>query len=75
MGVSNAAGGQTVADQHAAADAAERAHVAEHPFVKAVLATFPGAKIESVRRPKIEESLGEAVETPTDAAPDSDDES
>lgn len=75
VGVSNAAGGQTVADQHAAADAAERAHVAEHPFVKAVLATFPGAKIESVRRPKIEESLGEAVETPTDAAPDSDDES
>ncbi|MCC7017052.1 MAG: DNA polymerase III subunit gamma/tau [Rhodospirillales bacterium] len=52
VGVSAAAGARTLAEENAAARAALRAELAEHPFVKAVQAAFPGAKIEDVRAPK-----------------------
>lgn len=55
VGLSAASGGQTVADQQAAAGAALRASVTDHPFVRAVLETFPDARIEDVRRTKADE--------------------
>jgi DNA polymerase-3 subunit gamma/tau len=63
IGVSSAAGGRTLAEEKEAARASLRAEIAEHPFVKAVQAAFPGAKIEDVRPLK-----------PPDAPPDDADE-
>ena len=49
--VSNEAGQPTLAEQQAKAQAAEKDEVAEHPLVKAVMETFPGAAISKVRHP------------------------
>ena len=46
--VSGDPGGATINQQKQAEDARVRAEAAEHPQVKAVLATFPGATIEDV---------------------------
>ncbi|MBM3731918.1 MAG: DNA polymerase III subunit gamma/tau [Acidimicrobiia bacterium] len=54
IGVSSAAGGRTLAEEKEAARASLRAEIAEHPFVKAVQAAFPDARIEDVRPPKHE---------------------
>ncbi len=70
VGLSSAAGGQTVADQQAAARAALRASVTDHPFVRAVLETFPGAKIEDVRRPQINEPIDEPAPESTNESTD-----
>ncbi len=49
IALSAAAGEPTVADQGSAADAARRVAAAGHPLVRAILETFPGARIEAVR--------------------------
>ena len=49
IALSTAAGEPTLADQGEAADAARRSAAAEHPLVQAILAAFPGARIEAVR--------------------------
>ena len=49
VAVSGAAGDPTLGEQAAAAARAERAEIAAHPLVRAVLASFPGATIEAVR--------------------------
>jgi DNA polymerase-3 subunit gamma/tau len=42
------AGEPTIAAQGAAADAARKTSAADHPLVRAILETFPGARIETV---------------------------
>ena len=49
IALSAAPGEPTLAAQGEAADAARRDAVAEHPLVRAILETFPGAKVASVR--------------------------
>ncbi|NQU58709.1 MAG: DNA polymerase III subunit gamma/tau [Rhodospirillales bacterium] len=51
--VSNEAGAPTLQQQREALIATERARVAEHPLVKAVLDTFPGAVIDDVQKTDI----------------------
>jgi DNA polymerase-3 subunit gamma/tau len=48
IALSTAKGEPTIAEQGHAADASRRATAAEHPLVVAILAAFPGAKIERV---------------------------
>ena len=48
IALSTAAGEPTLAEQGMAADGARRVAAAEHPLVRAVLAAFPGARIEAV---------------------------
>ena len=43
-------GGKTIAEIRGEAAAKARVDAAQHPLVKAVLETFPGAKVEDVRR-------------------------
>ena len=45
----------TLARQGLDADTARRQTAAEHPMVKAILATFPGARIEAVRDPLVDD--------------------
>jgi DNA polymerase-3 subunit gamma/tau len=74
VGVSTDAGGRTLAEEKEAARASLRAEIAEHPFVQAVLAAFPAARIEEVRAPK--PAASEAAAEPaadTDDAHASDD--
>ncbi len=69
--VSTAGGGQAVESAHEREqrEAAEaRAHLEADPFVQAVMTTFPGAEIVSVRRP-----APAATEAPTNAAEDDED--
>ena len=49
--VSNEAGQPTLAEQQAKAQAAEKDELSQHPLVKAVMDTFPGAAISKVRHP------------------------
>jgi len=49
IALATAAGDPTLAEQGDAADAARRSAAAEHPLVRAILAAFPGARIEAVR--------------------------
>lgn len=49
--VSNETGQPTLAEQRSKAQASEKAEVAEHPLVKAVMEAFPGAEISDVRHP------------------------
>ena len=48
IALSAAAGEPTLAEQGSAADTARRVAAAEHPLVRAILETFPGARIEAV---------------------------
>ncbi len=48
IALSTAQGEPTLAEQGEAADAARRSAAATHPLVRAILETFPGARIESV---------------------------
>ncbi len=48
IALSAAAGEPTLAEQGTAADTARRAAAAAHPLVRAILETFPGARIEAV---------------------------
>ena len=47
--LADGAAGQTVAEERQAARQQQRDAVAETPLVKSILATFPGAEIESVK--------------------------
>ncbi|MCC6717439.1 MAG: DNA polymerase III subunit gamma/tau [Acetobacteraceae bacterium] len=48
IALSAAPGEPTLAEQGVAADTARRSTAAEHPMVQAILAAFPGARIEAV---------------------------
>ena len=48
IALSAAQGEPTLAEQGNAADVARRSHAATHPLVQAILAAFPGARIEAV---------------------------
>jgi DNA polymerase-3 subunit gamma/tau len=48
IALSTAAGEATLAEQGEAADSARRSAAASHPLVRAILETFPGARIEAV---------------------------
>ena len=48
IALSTAAGEATLAEQSEAADSARRSAAAAHPLVRAILDTFPGARIEAV---------------------------
>jgi DNA polymerase-3 subunit gamma/tau len=58
------AGEQTLARQGVAADAARRQTATEHPLVKAIMAQFPGARIEAVRDPGVDDYGLPADRTP-----------
>ena len=47
-------GAATLAQQGNSADAARRQAAAEHPLVRAIMAAFPGAKIDAVRDPGVD---------------------
>jgi DNA polymerase-3 subunit gamma/tau len=49
IALATAEGEPTLAEQGEAADAARRSAAAEHPLVRAILAAFPGARLEAVR--------------------------
>ena len=49
IALSTAPGEPTLAEQGEAADAERRSAAIEHPLVRAILDTFPGARIETVR--------------------------
>jgi DNA polymerase-3 subunit gamma/tau len=53
--VSQEEGEPTLAKQGSAADSARRQAVAEHPLVQAILQAFPGARIEAVRDPGVDD--------------------
>jgi DNA polymerase-3 subunit gamma/tau len=48
IALSAAEGTPTLADQGSAADAARRSAAADHPLVRAIMAAFPGARIDQV---------------------------
>jgi DNA polymerase-3 subunit gamma/tau len=56
-------GAPTIASQADAADAARRAEAVEHPLMRAILDAFPGARIEAVRDPRVDQ-YGLMPETP-----------
>jgi DNA polymerase III subunit gamma/tau len=69
IALSTAQGEPTLAEQGEAADAARRSAAAEHPLVRAILAAFPGARIEAVRD-ETTDAYGlppQAAEAPADA--------
>jgi DNA polymerase-3 subunit gamma/tau len=53
--LSTESGAATLAQQGVAADGARRAAAAEHPLVRAIMAQFPGARIEAVRQPGVDD--------------------
>ena len=69
IALSTEPGEPTLAEQGSAADASRRAAAADHPLVRAILAAFPGARIETVH-----DETADAYGLPADPAPDPDDE-
>ncbi len=55
IALSTAPGEPTLAEQGMAADVARRSVAAEHPLVRAILETFPGARIEAVHDPGVDD--------------------
>ncbi len=55
IAISTAAGEPTIDEQRQAADRGRETEAAEHPLVKAIMAAFPGAKLEGVRDPMADE--------------------
>ena len=49
IALSTAPGEPTLAEQGNAADAVRREEAADHPLIRAIMAAFPGARIDSVR--------------------------
>ena len=56
-------GAETLAQQGTQADAARRQSASEHPMVRAIMAAFPGAKIDAVRDPGVD-AYGLPADTP-----------
>ncbi len=69
IALSTAAGEPTIAAQGNAADASRRETAAQHPLVLAIMAAFPGAKIESVRD-HTADRYGLAIDGPAADAPE-----
>jgi DNA polymerase-3 subunit gamma/tau len=69
IALSAAAGEPTLAEQGNAADTARRTRAADHPLVRAILETFPGAKIEGVHDPAAD-AYGLMPEPPPEPPPD-----
>jgi DNA polymerase-3 subunit gamma/tau len=61
------AGAETLARQGTNADAARRQAAADHPMVRAIMAAFPGAKIDAVRDPGVD-AYGLPADTPEPVA-------
>jgi DNA polymerase-3 subunit gamma/tau len=57
------AGDETLARQGHQADAARRQAAADHPMVQAIMAAFPGARIDAVRDPGVD-AYGLPADTP-----------
>ncbi len=55
IGISTATGEPTIDEQRQAADRGRETEAAEHPLVMAIMAAFPGAKLEGVRDPTADE--------------------
>jgi DNA polymerase-3 subunit gamma/tau len=53
--ISTAAGEPTIDEQRQAADRGRETEAAEHPLVMAIMAAFPGARLEAVRDPTADE--------------------
>ncbi|MGH6976222.1 MAG: DNA polymerase III subunit gamma/tau, partial [Stellaceae bacterium] len=62
VSVSGEKGETTLREQDTARAAGLRSEAANHPLVRAVLETFPGAKIEAVREKAVESAVGETEE-------------
>jgi DNA polymerase III subunit gamma/tau len=74
IALSAAQGEPTLAEQGVAADAARRSTAAEHPLVQAILAAFPGARIEAVHDARADAYglTAEPASLLADPAPDGD---
>jgi len=66
--VSAEEGAATLANQGNTADAARRQAAAEHPLVRAIMAAFPGARIDSVREHGVD-AYGLPAEDPAELMP------
>jgi len=66
ISISGEPGEATLREQDTARAAGLRSEAANHPLVRAVLETFPGAKIEAVREKAVETAAGETDETTED---------
>jgi DNA polymerase-3 subunit gamma/tau len=55
IAISTAAGEPTIDEQRQAADRGRESEASEHPLVKAIMAAFPGARLEAVRDPMADE--------------------
>jgi DNA polymerase-3 subunit gamma/tau len=73
IALSTAAGQPTLAEQGNEADRGRREAACDHPLVRAIMAHFPGARIEAVRDPGVdayglpaEIALGEPAASPID---------
>jgi DNA polymerase III subunit gamma/tau len=69
IALSAAEGEPTLAEQGMAADTARRHIAAEHPLVRAIMETFPGARIDAVHDPNTD-AYGLPVETVLAGEPD-----
>jgi len=67
IAMSAAAGEPTIAEQGSAADTARKTAAADHPLVRAIMAAFPGARIDTVHD-KTTDAYGLPASVPT--APD-----
>ncbi len=77
IAMSAATGEPTLAEQGNAADAARRTAAADHPLVRAILETFPGARIDTVHDRTADAyglpvAVAEAPDMPDFAPPDAD---
>jgi DNA polymerase-3 subunit gamma/tau len=55
IAISTAEGEPTIDDQRQAADQGRAVEASEHPLVQAIMAAFPGARLEGVRDPTVDE--------------------
>jgi DNA polymerase-3 subunit gamma/tau len=69
IALSTAPGEPTLAEQGHAADSARRQVAAEHPLVRAIMESFPGARIDAVHDPNAD-AYGLPVQTALGGEPD-----
>jgi DNA polymerase III subunit gamma/tau len=69
IAMSAAAGEATIAEQGNAADTARKTAAADHPLVRAIMAAFPGARIDTVHD-KTVDAYGLPASTPPPDMPD-----
>jgi DNA polymerase III subunit gamma/tau len=67
IALSTSPGEPTIDEQRVAADLGRETAASDHPLVKAIMAAFPGAKLETVRDPTVDEfRLSPKVAEPDD---------